>query len=154
MNAEIQNSLEKKFIKKLPKFNVGDTIAVTTIIREGDKQRTQIFNGIVLAIKGSGVRKNFMVRKISMGVGVEKIIPFNSPNIAKITVLKRGDVRKSKIFYMRKRIGKKALKIGEKKGKYVEEVLDMVTEGEPVVMETVETVEAQETVKDEPEVKK
>lgn len=154
MNTEIQNKLEKKYMKKLPKFDVGDTIAVTTIIREGDKQRTQTFNGIVLSIKGTGIRKTFTIRKISMGVGVEKILPFNSPNISKLVVLKRGNVRKSKIYYMRKRIGKKALKIGERKGKYVEEMLDDVTEGEPAeVIEEPVIEEVTEKVADEPETK-
>lgn len=146
----MQNSIEKKYLKKLPKFNVGDTIAVTTLIREGDKHRNQTFKGIVMSINGSGIRKTFTVRKISMGVGVEKIIPVNSPNITKLEVIKRGDVRKSKIYYMRKRIGKRALKVGEKAGKYVEEMLDEVTEGEPVEEVTIEeTAPAAEAASDE-----
>ena len=149
MNKEKQNEIEKKFIKKLPKFSVGDTIAVTTLIREGDKQRSQTFKGIVIAIKGECIRKTFTVRKISMGVGVEKIIPVNSPNITKLEVLRRGDVRKSKIYYMRKRIGKRALKVGEKKGKYVEDILDEVTEGEVAPEVAVEEVEVAETPESE-----
>lgn len=113
MNEQKIKELESKFIKDLPKFDVGDTLAVSTIVREGDKKRTQIFKGIVIAIKGSGIRKTFTIRKISMGVGVEKILPLHSPNISKIKVLKTGVVRKSKIYYMRKRIGKRALKIKE-----------------------------------------
>ena len=113
MNEQKIMELESKFIKDLPKFDVGDTLAVSTIVREGDKKRIQIFKGIVIAIKGSGIRKTFTIRKISMGVGVEKIIPLNSPNISKIKILKTGVVRKSKIYYMRKRIGKRALKIKE-----------------------------------------
>jgi large subunit ribosomal protein L19 len=137
MNTETQKQIELKFVKKLPEFNVGDTIAVTTIIREGDKQRTQTFKGVVLAIKGDGLRKSFTVRKISAGVGVEKIIPFNSPNIEKLVVLKRGEVRSSKIYYMRKRIGKKALKVSEKSGLYDLESDEVVedTQAEEAVAE-------------------
>jgi len=137
MNSEMQNELEKKYMKKVPKFNPGDTIAVTTIIREKDKQRTQIFKGIVLSIKGAGVRKTFTIRKISAGIGVEKIIPLYSPNVSKIEVIKRGAVRKAKIYYMRKRIGRQALKVGEKNGLYDEiideadEVVEEVNEAKP-----------------------
>jgi len=128
MNNDLQNALEKQFLKKIPTFNVGDMIAVTTLIREGDKQRTQTFKGVVLAIKGSGIRKTFTVRKVSAGIGVEKIIPFNSPNISKFEIIKRGSVRKSKIYYMRGRIGKKALKVGERAGMYDEVVDEAIAE--------------------------
>jgi large subunit ribosomal protein L19 len=127
MNADLLNKIEKKFVRKMPEFHTGDTIAVTTIIREGDKQRTQTFKGIVIMTKGDGIRKTFTVRKISDGVGVEKILPLYSPNILKLVVLKRGDVRRSKLFYMRGRTGKRALKVMEKAGKY-DEMLDDVTE--------------------------
>lgn len=113
MNTKVLDKIEQKYMKKLPKFKVGDTIAVHTIVREGSKQRIQIFRGIVLAIKGSGTRKTFTVRKISQGIGVEKIFPLYSPNIEKIEVIKRGSVRRSKIYYMRERIGKLAMKINE-----------------------------------------
>jgi large subunit ribosomal protein L19 len=113
MNYKEIETTEDKFIKELPEFNVGDTISVSTIVREGDKKRVQIFKGLVIAIKGSGIRKTFTVRKISNGIGVEKILPFYSPNISKMKVLKKGSVRKSKLYYMRDRIGKKALKVKE-----------------------------------------
>lgn len=116
MNTIILNKVEQtKLRKDLPVFAPGDTIAVKTIIREGDKQRFQTFKGIVLAIKGSGMRKMFTVRKISFGVGVEKIFPVNSPNIDSIEIIKKGRVRRSKLYYMRNRIGKAALKIRELK---------------------------------------
>lgn len=99
--------------KQHPNFNVGDTLAVSNIVREGNKKRTQIFKGVVLAIKGSGIRKTFTIRKISMGIGVEKILPLYSPNVSNIKIIKKGQVRKSKLYYMRKRIGKRALKVKE-----------------------------------------
>ena len=105
--------IETKYLKENPEFYVGDTLSVSTIVREGDKKRTQIFKGIVIAIKGSGIRKTFTIRKISKGIGVEKILPVHSPNISNIKVMKHGQVRKSKLYYMRKRIGKRALKIKE-----------------------------------------
>ncbi len=112
MNTNILKKVETKQIKNdIPPFEPGDTIAVHTIIREGDKKRVQVFKGIVLTIKGSGTRKTFTVRKISFGVGVEKIFPLHSPNIEKIELLKKGKVRRAKLYYMRDRIGKKALKI-------------------------------------------
>jgi len=92
-------------------FQVGDTVSVHNIIREGDKSRTQLFKGIVISKKNSGLRATFTVRKISDGIGVEKIFPVQSPNVAKIEVIKRGSVRRSKIYYMRKRVGKSALKV-------------------------------------------
>jgi large subunit ribosomal protein L19 len=112
MNVEIVRTIEKDLMKKdLPNFAAGDTIAVHTIIRDGDKKRTQIFKGIVLYTKGSGLGKTFAVRKISFSVGVEKIFPLHSPNISKIEIIKKGKVRRSKLFYMRGRIGKSAMKI-------------------------------------------
>lgn len=112
MNTIVLNKVETKYIKsEVADFVVGDTVAVSQVIREGDKKRKQVFKGIVLAIKGSGLRKTFTVRKISYGVGVEKIFPLYSPNIEQIEILKHGKVRRSKIYYMRNRIGKSAMKI-------------------------------------------
>jgi large subunit ribosomal protein L19 len=113
MKTEPIRKIEEAYVVNKLNFSVGDTIAVKTIIREGDKKRTQIFKGIVIAIKRSGIRKTFTIRKISSGIGVEKIIPLNSPNIESIKIIRRGAVRKSKLYYMRKRIGKRALKINE-----------------------------------------
>jgi large subunit ribosomal protein L19 len=145
MNQEIIAKKEAGTLVKRPKFDVGDTISINTIVREGEKKRTQIFKGLVIAIKGSGVRKTFTVRKISAGVGVEKILPYNSPNVGAITIVKKGDVRKSKLYYMRKRIGKKALKV--KDGIMVPEETvvqpEVVAEVEAEVSATVdETTEA------------
>src|SRR3989344_664188 len=115
MNTELLLQVEKPFLRSFPKFNVGDTIAVKSKFKEGKKMRMQTFKGIVIAIKGSGLRTTFTIRKISYGIGVEKIMPLHSPVIEKIEVLKHGAVRKSKLYYMRKRIGKRALKVTEGK---------------------------------------
>lgn len=97
-----------------PEFNTGDTISVHYRIVEGNKERIQIFRGVVIQIKGTGVNKTFTIRKMSGNVGVERIIPMNSPFIAKIEVNKLGKVRRSRIYYFRDLTGKKA-KIKERR---------------------------------------
>jgi large subunit ribosomal protein L19 len=99
----------------LPKFHPGDTISVFVKVIEGDKERIQQFKGIVMGIKGEGISKSFRVRKISNGVGVERVFLFHSPKIAKIELLKEGSVRRAKLYYLRKLTGKAATKIKEKK---------------------------------------
>lgn len=99
---------------ELPEFSTGDTISVHYKIVEGNKERVQIFKGVVIQIKGTGITKTFTVRKMSGNVGVERIIPFNSPFIKAIEVNKRGVVRRARIYYFRDLTGKKA-KIKEKK---------------------------------------
>ena len=86
----------------IPEFRVGDNVRVDVKIIEGKRERIQAFEGIVMAIQGSGISKNFIVRKISSGVGVERTIPFNSPTIDKITVVRKGKVRQAKLGYIRK----------------------------------------------------
>ena len=107
----------------LPKFNIGDTISVFVKVIEGDKERLQQFKGIVMGIKGGGISKTFRVRKISGGIGVERIFPIHSPKIAKIEILKEGSVRRAKLYYLRKLTGKAATKIKEKKKKILENVV-------------------------------
>ena len=115
MNTIILNKIEEKYIiDERKNVKVGDTIKVHTKIVEGEKERIQIFQGIVLARKHSGTHENIVVRKISKDIGVERIFPLHSPNIANIEIVKRGQVRRAKLNYMRKRIGKKALLIKEK----------------------------------------
>ena len=106
-------AIEEGFKKELTDFNVGDTVKVFVKVVEGDKERIQPFQGVVIARKGSGARETFMVRKISFGVGVEKIFPVYSPNISKIEVVKQGSVRRAKLYYIREKKGK-AAKIKEK----------------------------------------
>jgi len=101
-------------VKNFPAFRAGDTITVTYKIKEENKERLQKFRGIVIQIKGHGVTKTFTVRKMSNGVGVERIFPFSSPFIDSIEVNKFGKVRRARIFYLRELTGKKA-RIKEKK---------------------------------------
>lgn len=92
----------------LPKFNPGDHIRVHVRVVEGDKERLQPFEGDVISVRGAGLNKTFIVRKMSSGVGVERIFPFNSPKIAKIELLKEGNVRRAKLYYLRNLSGKAA----------------------------------------------
>ena len=108
-------ALERENVKpELPQFNVGDTVKVYNKIVEGTRERIQVFEGVVIARKNSSVRETFTVRRISFGVGVEKIFQLNSPRIDKIEVVKKGKVRRAKLYYLRERSGKSA-KIREKK---------------------------------------
>lgn len=99
----------------IPDFHVGDTISVSVKVIEGDKERLQQFKGIVMGIKGGGIGKTFRVRKISNGVGVERIFPINSPRIAKVDIVKEGSIRRAKLYYLRGLTGKAATKIKDKK---------------------------------------
>jgi len=99
---------------EIPVFKSGDTITVHYKIREGNKERVQLYQGVVIQRNSTGANKTFTVRKISNSIGVERIFPVNSPNIEKIEVNSRGDVRRSKIFYLRELTGKKA-RIKEKR---------------------------------------
>ncbi len=109
---KIQKEFEKNSIRENTlTFSVGDTVNVSYKIEEGGKSRVQKFRGIVIAEKGSGAKKTFTVRKMSQGIGVERIFPLNSPAIADVNVIKSGKVRRSKIYYMRDRTGKAASKV-------------------------------------------
>jgi len=99
---------------EMPKFNSGDTVSVHYKIREGNKERIQIFKGVVIQIKGMGANKRFTVRKVSNNVGVERIFPMNSPFIEQVEVNRYGKVRRARIYYLRKLTGKKA-RIKEKR---------------------------------------
>ena len=98
----------------IPNFGPGDTVRVDVRVIEGGRERTQAFEGVVIARKGGGIRETFTVRKISFGVGVERIFPVHAPIIQKIEVLRRGDVRRAKLYYLRDRVGK-AARIKEKR---------------------------------------
>ena len=103
---QIDKVEEQQMTKDMASFNVGDTVKVHVRIREGEKERIQIFRGDVIAKKGSGVRETFTVRKVSFGIGVERIFPLHSKMIKKVEVVRRGKVRRAKLYYLRKLRGK------------------------------------------------
>ena len=106
---QLLQAVEQQSLKdKIPDFSVGDTLEVAVLIREGGKERTQVFTGICIARKGNGVRETFTVRRIVQGEGVERVFPLHSPNITRIKAVRRGKVRRAKLYYLRGRTGKAA----------------------------------------------
>ncbi|MEY4608783.1 MAG: hypothetical protein RL625_1000 [Gemmatimonadota bacterium] len=105
---------EKAYLKTVPAFRAGDTLRVNVRVKEGEKERLQAFEGVCIARRGNGVGASFTVRKISNGVGVERIFPLHSPMLAEIKVVRRGRVRRAKLFYLRNVTGK-AARIAERK---------------------------------------
>lgn len=99
---------ESSIKKELPEFNIGDTVRVHVNIREGERERIQMFEGTVIARRGSGVSETFTVRRVSYGVGVERVFPIHSPNVKGLDVIRKGRVRRSKLYYLRNRVGKAA----------------------------------------------
>ncbi len=93
---------------ELPKFSIGDTVRVHVNIREGERERIQMFEGTVIARRGSGISETFTVRRVSYGVGVERVFPIHSPNVQGVDIIRRGRVRRSKLYYLRDRVGKAA----------------------------------------------
>src|SRR5215212_2396340 len=115
MNQVLLDKIEKEQFRKEPlKFAVGYTVRVHTKVVEGDKERIQVFSGIVIGRRGHGLNEMFTVRRISYGEGVERIFPVHSPRVEKIEVERHGDVRRAKLTYLRKRIGKGATLVKEK----------------------------------------
>ena len=115
MNQALLKKIEsEQFRKDEAKFNVGDTVRVHTKVVEGDKERIQVFAGIVIGRRGRGLNETFTVRRISYGEGVERIFPVNSPRVDKIEVERQGRVRRAKLTYLRKRIGKGATQVKER----------------------------------------
>ncbi|MDE0827014.1 MAG: 50S ribosomal protein L19 [Akkermansiaceae bacterium] len=109
---DIIRKIEQEQLKEdVAPFNVGDSVKVHCRVREGEKERIQIFTGLVIAMGGSGLNRAFTVRKISYGEGVERVFPIHSPRIAKIEVASRGKVRRAKLHYLRERVGKRALQV-------------------------------------------
>lgn len=159
---DIIKSIEHEQLKnKIPELKVGNTVRVHVRIKEGNKERIQVFEGIIIKVQGGGVNKTFTVRKISYGVGVEKTFLIHSPLVEKVELVRVGKARRAKLFYLRDRVGK-AAKTREKIGARIEDkeitvkedlveepVAEEVAEEVPAVEETVETVE---TVKEEPKV--
>ncbi len=108
MNEIIKEIEQAQLKESVDKFNVGDTVKVYGKIKEGNRERVQVFEGTVLKIQGGSNRETFTVRKISNGVGVEKTWPMHSPNVEKVEVVRTGKVRRAKLNYLRSRVGKKA----------------------------------------------
>lgn len=108
MNEIIREIEQEQLKEHVDSFNVGDTVRVHGKIKEGNRERIQVFEGTVLKIQGGSNRTTFTVRKLSNGVGVEKTWPMHSPNVEKVEVVRRGKVRRAKLNYLRQRIGKKA----------------------------------------------
>ncbi|MGD9874141.1 MAG: 50S ribosomal protein L19 [Kiritimatiellia bacterium] len=99
---------QRKPADQIPDFKVGDTVDVHVRIREGDKERIQVYSGVVIARKGHGARENFTVRRVSYGEGVERVFPLHSPNVAKVEMNRHGKIRRAKLYYLRDLAGKKA----------------------------------------------
>jgi large subunit ribosomal protein L19 len=105
----VVDSIEDKYLKKdVEPFAVGDTVKVHVVIKEGDKERIQIFRGDVIARRGTGIKASFTVRKVSFGVGVERVFPLHSKMVRKIEVVRKGDVKRAKLYYLRNLKGKAA----------------------------------------------
>jgi large subunit ribosomal protein L19 len=118
MNQALLKKIQSaQFRKDDAKFNVGDSVRVHTKVVEGDKERIQIFSGVVIGKRGGGLNETFTVRRISYGEGVERIFPLHSPRVDKIEVEREGQVRRAKLTYLRKRIGKGATLVKEKEEK-------------------------------------
>src|SRR6266576_6645641 len=118
MNQALLDKIEKEQYRKEPlTFAVGDSVRVHTKVVEGDKERIQIFSGVVIGRRGHGLNEMFTVRRISYGEGVERVFPVHSPRVEKIEVERRGNVRRAKLTYLRKRIGKGATLVKEKESK-------------------------------------
>ena len=121
MNQALLKKIEsEQFRKDDAKFNVGDSVKVHTKVVEGDKERIQIFAGVVMGKRGGGLNETFTVRRISYGEGVERVFPLHSPRVDKIEVERQGQVRRAKLTYLRKRLGKGATLVNEKKEKVVQ----------------------------------
>jgi large subunit ribosomal protein L19 len=118
MNQALQEKIEsEQYRKDDAKFAVGDSVRVHTKVVEGDKERIQIFSGVVIGKRGHGLNETFTVRRISYGEGVERVFPLHSPRVDKIEVERQGEVRRAKLTYLRKRLGKGATLVREKEEK-------------------------------------
>lgn len=145
MNTDIIAKIEKSQLKKRPEIQIGDSVKMHMKIKEGDKERTQIFEGIVIAMKGSSLNKTVTVRKMSYGVGVERVIPLHANTLDKVEVLKRGKVRRSKLYYVRDRVGKRALKVNKIEDVYM---TDEVEQKEEEVVDGGDKMEKENVKKD------
>ncbi len=121
MSQALFDKIESEQFRKEPlKFAVGDAVRVHTKVVEGDKERIQVFSGLVIGRRGRGLNETFTVRRISYGEGVERVFPVNSPRIEKVEVEREGSVRRAKLYYLRSRVGKSATSVKEKNVKGTE----------------------------------
>jgi large subunit ribosomal protein L19 len=136
--------LERKEIKKtdIPVFHVGDTLDVHVRITEGDKERIQIFTGVCIARKGSGLRETFTVRRIVDGEGVERVFPLHSPSVARVEVKRAGKVRRAKLYYLRERVGKSTRVKERLNATHIGSTDDRRSANEDITAADIETAEA------------
>jgi large subunit ribosomal protein L19 len=144
MSTVIDN-LEQRVLKQRPNFAAGDRVRVHFQVVEGNRRRTQVFEGIVIKRQGSGARETFTVRKHSFGVGVERTFPLHSPKIEKLEVAARGDVRRAKLYYLREKVGKRA-RVAERRWGIEDELVIAEEEAEAVDSEGLAVSEAEAEV--------
>jgi large subunit ribosomal protein L19 len=143
--STVIESLEQRVLKQRPKFGAGDRVRVHFQVVEGNRRRTQVFEGIVIKRQGGGARETFTVRKHSFGVGVERTFPLHSPKIEKLEVAARGDVRRAKLYYLREKVGKRA-RVAERRWGIEDELVIAEDEAEAVDAEGVAVSEAEAEV--------
>jgi large subunit ribosomal protein L19 len=148
--STVIEDLEKRALKQRPRFAAGDRVRVHFQVVEGNRRRTQVFEGIVIKRQGSGARETFTVRKQSFGVGVERTFPLHSPKIEKLEIAARGDVRRAKLYYLRDKVGKSA-RVAERRWGIEEEMVVAAEDAEPVDAEGVAVSEAEAEVAEPPE---
>jgi large subunit ribosomal protein L19 len=148
--STVIEDLEKRSLKQRPRFAAGDRVRVHFQVVEGNRRRTQVFEGIVIKRQGSGARETFTVRKQSFGVGVERTFPLHSPKIEKLEVAARGDVRRAKLYYLREKVGKSA-RVAERRWGIEEEMVVAQEDAEAVDAEGVAVSEAEAEVVEPPE---
>jgi large subunit ribosomal protein L19 len=143
--STIIDSIEQRQLKRVPRFAAGDRVRVHFQVVEGTRRRTQVFEGVVIARRGSGARETFTVRKQSFGVGVERTFPVHSPKIERLEVVARGDVRRAKLYYLRGRVGKRA-RVAERRWGIEDDLVLTTEETEAVDSEGVAQSEAEPVV--------
>jgi large subunit ribosomal protein L19 len=143
--STVIEDLEKRALKQRPRFAAGDRVRVHFQVVEGNRKRTQVFEGIVLKRQGSGARETFTVRKQSFGVGVERTFPLHSPKVEKLEVAARGDVRRAKLYYLREKVGKRA-RVAERRWGIEDEMVVAAEDAEAVDAEGVAVSEAEAEV--------
>ena len=143
--STVIESLEQRVLQKRPNFGAGDRVRVHFQVVEGNRKRTQVFEGIVIKRQGSGARETFTVRKHSFGVGVERTFPLHSPKIEQLEVAARGDVKRAKLYYLRDKVGKRA-RVAERRWGIADELIIAEPEAEAVDAEGVAISEAESEV--------